>query len=34
MAHMNQSTNGVLRPVDNSGHIGNTYKLNTNVKWK
>ena len=23
--------NGVLRPVDNSGHIGHTYILNTNM---
>ena len=26
--------NGVLRPVNNSGHIGHTYILNTNAKWK
>ena len=26
--------NGVLRSIDNSGHIGHTYILNTNAKWK
>ena len=26
--------NGVLRPVDNSGHIGHTYILNIDAKWK
>ena len=25
--------NGVLRPVDNCGHVGHTYIL-TNAKWK
>ena len=31
---MNGGMNGVLRPVPNSGHIGHTYILNTDAKWK
>ena len=26
--------NGVLRPIDNSGHIGHAYISNTDANWK